>query len=273
MTSQSARSASANVARRIRSWFIARRSAVRSAAATGVAGHALARILRAAALAVATAALAGCAATPSKVDPLEPMNRTLYEVHDVVDTNVVKPIAQVYVAVIPQFVRTGIANVFNNIEDVFSAVNGLLQGKLDKAGNDMGRVLTNTLFGVGGIFDVASEAGIERGNEDFGQTFGYWGFPQGPYLFIPLFGPTTVRDGTGVLVRIAVGPVGFLPDVPVRNSLYGVGYVDLRAQALGTGDLVDTAALDRYLFIRNAYLQRRRYLLNDGKPPPDTEDE
>jgi phospholipid-binding lipoprotein MlaA len=223
---------------------------------------------------VAVAALvAGCAAAPSKVDPLEPMNRALYSIHDVVDTNVVKPIAQAYVDVIPQFARTGVANVFNNIDDLFSAVNGLLQGKLDKAGNDLGRVMTNTLFGVGGLFDVASEAGIERGNEDFGQTFGAWGLPQGPYLFVPLFGPTTVRDGSGVLVRIAVGPVGFLPDVPVRNSLYGLGYVDLRAQALDAGELVDTAALDRYLFIRNAYLQRRRYLVNDGKSPPDLEDE
>jgi phospholipid-binding lipoprotein MlaA len=223
---------------------------------------------------VAVAALvAGCAAAPSKVDPLEPMNRALYSVHDVVDTNVVKPIAQAYVDVIPQLARTGVANVFNNIDDLFSAVNGLLQGKPDKAGNDLGRVMLNSLFGVGGLFDLASMIGIERGNEDFGQTFGVWGLPQGPYLFVPLFGPTTVRDGSGVLVRIAVGPVGFLPDASVRNSLYGLGYVDLRAQALGAGELVDTAALDRYLFIRNAYLQRRRYLVNDGKPPPDLEDE
>ena len=115
------------------------------------------------------------------------------------------------------------SNVFNNIDDLFSAVNGLLQGKLDKFGDDLGRVMLNTGFGLGGIFDLASMVGIERGNEDFGQTFGVWGFPQGPYLFVPLFGPTTVRDGTGVLVRIAVGPVGYIPDVPVRNSLYGVG--------------------------------------------------
>jgi phospholipid-binding lipoprotein MlaA len=223
---------------------------------------------------VAVAALvAGCAAAPSKVDPLEPMNRALYSVHDVVDTNVVKPIAQAYVDVIPQLARTGVANVFNNIDDLFSAMNGLLQGKPDKAGNDLGRVMLNSLFGVGGLFDLASMIGIERGNEDFGQTFGVWGLPQGPYLFVPLFGPTTVRDGSGVLLRIAVGPVGFLPDVPVRNSLYGLGYVDLRAQALAAGELVDTAALDRYLFIRNSYLQRRRYLVNDGKPPPDLEDE
>ncbi len=253
---------------------ISRRTGFRERISGAGAVHcATARLQHAFGALVVVSALSGCAATPSKVDPLEPMNRALYEVHDVVDTNIVKPVAQVYVAVVPQFVRTGIANVFNNIDDVFSAVNGLLQGKLDKAGNDLGRVLTNTLFGLGGLIDVASDAGIERGNEDFGQTFAFWGLPAGPYLFVPLFGPTTVRDGTGVLVRIAVGPVGFLPDVAVRNSLYGVGYVDIRAQLLGTGELVDTAALDRYLFIRNAYLQRRRYLLYDGKPPPEPEDE
>jgi phospholipid-binding lipoprotein MlaA len=221
----------------------------------------------------AAALVAGCASTPSNVDPLEPMNRALYHVHDVLDTNIVKPVAEGYVSVVPQFMRTGFANVFNNIDDLFSAVNGLLQGKPDKAGNDLGRVMINTMFGLGGLIDVAADLDIERGNEDFGQTFAVWGFPAGPYLFIPLFGPTTVRDGTGVIVRIALGPVGYVPNVPVRNSIYGVGYVDLRSQALESGSLVETAALDRYIFIRNAYLQRRRYLIYDGKPPPEPEDD
>ena len=229
-------------------------------------------LLRIAAVAAVTL-VAGCASTPSNVDPLEPMNRALYGVHDVLDTNIVKPVAESYVSVVPQFMRTGFANVFNNIDDLFSAVNGLLQGKPDKAGNDLGRVMINTMFGLGGLIDVAADLDIERGNEDFGQTFAVWGFPQGPYLFIPLFGPTTVRDGTGVIVRIALGPVGYVPNVPVRNSIYGVGYVDLRSQALESGSLVDTAALDRYIFIRNAYLQRRRYLIYDGKPPPEPEDD
>jgi phospholipid-binding lipoprotein MlaA len=229
----------------------------------------LARVVAVAAVAL----VAGCASTPSNVDPLEPMNRALYGVHDVLDTNIVKPVAESYVSVVPQFMRTGFANVFNNIDDLFSAVNGLLQRKPDKAGNDLGRVMINTMFGLGGLIDVAADLNIERGNEDFGQTFAVWGFPQGPYLFIPLFGPTTVRDGTGVIVRIALGPVGYVPNVPVRNSIYGVGYVDLRSQALESGSLVDTAALDRYIFIRNAYLQRRRYLIYDGKPPPEPEDD
>ena len=229
-------------------------------------------VLSRAVLAVAVALVAGCAAAPSREDPFEPMNRALYEFHDTVDTAVVKPVAQAYIDVVPELIRTGVSNVFNNIEDLISAVNDLLQGKLDKLDNDLARVLLNTAFGVGGIFDLASMVGIERGNEDFGQTFGAWGLPQGPYLFVPFFGPTTVRDGSGTLVRIMVGPVGYIGEVPLRNSLYGLGAVDIRAQALSAGRIVDTAALDRYLFIRNAYLQRRRYLLYDGKPPPEPED-
>ena len=215
----------------------------------------------------------GCATAPSKVDPFEPMNRALYSVHEVLDNAVARPVAEGYVAVVPQFMRTAFNNVFNNIDDLFSAVNGILSGKFDKAGNDLGRVMINTLAGAGGLIDVASDAGIERGNLDFGQTFAIWGIPPGPYLFIPLFGPTTVRDGTGVLVRIAVGPVGYIPDVPLRNSIYAVGYVDLRSQTLEVSDIVKEAALDRYTFIRNAYFQRRRYLIYDGKPPPEAEDE
>ena len=222
---------------------------------------------------VAAALLAGCAATPSRVDPLEPFNRAMFEVNDVAEKVVIKPVVSAYTTVIPSPVRTAVSNVFGNIEDLFSAVNGLLQGKTDKAGNDLGRVMVNTLWGLGGLIDVATDAGIERGNEDFGQTFGFWGLGQGPYLFIPFFGPTTIRDGSGFLIRVAAGPVGFIPDVPVRNSLYGVGYVDLQAQAKEARAVVDTAALDRYRFIRNAYLQKRRYDVFDGEPPPQKEED
>ena len=222
---------------------------------------------------LAAALLAGCAATPSRVDPLEPFNRAMFEVNDVAEKVVIKPVVNVYTTVVPSPVRTAVSNVFGNIEDLFSAVNGLLQGKTDKAGNDLGRVMVNTLWGLGGLIDVATDAGIERGNEDFGQTFGAWGIGQGPYLFIPFFGPTTIRDGSGFLIRVAAGPVGFIPDVPVRNSLYGVGYVDLQAQAKEARAVVDTAALDRYRFIRNAYLQKRRYDVFDGEPPPQKEED
>jgi phospholipid-binding lipoprotein MlaA len=229
--------------------------------------------IRCAAIVFAAWLAAGCAASPSRDDPFEPMNRGLYQVHDAVDTAIMKPAIQMYIDVVPEPVRQAVSNVFNNVDDMISIVNDLLQGKLDKFGNDMGRVMLNTLWGVGGMFDLASMVGIERGNEDFGQTFAVWGFDQGPYLFVPIFGPTTFRDGAGWIARIAVGPVGYIPDVPVRNVLYGAGAVDLRAQAVGSSQLVETAALDRYLFIRNAYLQRRRYLVYDGKPPPEPESE
>ena len=228
--------------------------------------------LHAAAIGLAGALLAGCAATPSRVDPFEPMNRAMFEVHDAVDTAVMRPAIRFYVDVVPKPIRQAVSNFFNNIDDMISAANDLLQGDLDRFGNDMGRVTLNTGFGLAGLIDLASMIGIERGNQDFGLTFGKWGFGQGPYLFVPLFGPTTVRDGSGWIVRLFVGPVGFIPEVPLRNSLYGVGAVDLRAQVTEATNIVDTAALDRYIFIRNAYLQRRRYLQYDGKPPPEPEE-
>jgi phospholipid-binding lipoprotein MlaA len=221
---------------------------------------------------VVVAGLAGCAATASRVDPLEPMNRGLYQFHEAVDNAVLKPVAETYVATVPSLVRTGVFNFFQNIDDFFSAINGALQGKPDKAGNDLGRVMLNTGFGLGGIFDLASMIGIERGEEDFGQTLGVWGFPQGPYLFIPFIGPSTFRDGTGLVVRAALGPIQYIDDTAVRYSLYAIQGVDARARLLETTTLVEQAALDKYVFIRNAYLQRRRYLLYDGKPPPETEE-
>jgi phospholipid-binding lipoprotein MlaA len=227
-------------------------------------------------LAVAgTLVLSGCATTGGgrAYDPFEPVNRAMYAINEPIDKNLIKPIAQAYVDYVPTVIRTGISNYFNNIDDLFSAVNGLLQGKLDKAGNDMGRVMINTFPGILGLIDVASDLGIPRGNEDFGQTFGYWGIPQGPYLFVPLFGPTTVRDGTGFVLRVLWSPTTEIPDVAVRNVIYGLGGLDLRAQALGATSLIDEASLDPYTFVRRAYLQRREYMVYDGSPPPPKDDE
>lgn len=224
------------------------------------------------ALAAAALLLGGCSAAPTRPeDPLEPMNRVLYRVHDGVDKVILTPVNTVYTTIVPRFVRTGVSNFYNNFEDLFSAVNDLLQAKPQKAGDDLGRVLTNTMFGFG-LFDVASDAGIERGNEDFGQTLAVWGIGNGPYLFIPVWGPTTVRDGFGSVVTAYAHPISWLEDVPLRNSLYGLRVVDLRYQAGDALSVVETAALDRYSFIRNAYFQRRRYLIYDGKVPPDAED-
>jgi len=229
-------------------------------------------LAHAAAVALAASLVAGCAATPSRVDPFEPMNRAFFEIHDAVDIAVMRPAIQFYIDVVPQPIRQAVSNFFNNIDDLISAMNDLLQGDLDRFGNDMGRVIFNTAWGFGGFIDWASMVGIERGNQDFGLTLGKWGFDQGPYLFVPLLGPTSVRDGAGWITRLYVGPTGYINDIPLRNTIYAVGAVDLRAQYTEATRLVDTAALDRYVFIRNAYLQRRRYLLYDGKPPPEPEE-
>ena len=217
--------------------------------------------------------LAGCAAAPSRDDPFEPMNRASYAVHEVVDGYVVKPIAQAYVDYTPRLVQKGVSNFFGNIDDFFSFINAMLQNKPDKAGHNLGRVITNTGFGLVGLIDIASDAGIPKGDEDFGQTFGYWGIPQGPYLFIPVLGPTTVRDGTGLVIRAFASPIGYIPDVPTRNILWSIGFIDVRASVLQAESLVNQASLDRYTFIRRAYLQRRRYLVYDGAPPPLKEDD
>jgi phospholipid-binding lipoprotein MlaA len=217
--------------------------------------------------------LSACASAPGRADdPFEPFNRAMYAVNKPLDDHVMRPIAQAYVDYVPKLVRQGVSNVFGNIDDFFSGINGLLQGKTDKAGNDFGRVIVN-FWGVFGLVDIATDLGIPKGNEDFGQTFGYWGIPQGPYLFVPLWGPTTVRDGTGTLIRVWYGPVGYLPYVPVRNIIYGIGAIDLRAQALGTTSLIDQASLDPYTFVRRAYLQKRLYDVYDGNPPAEKEDE
>ena len=227
------------------------------------------------AIGAGVALLGGCATIgpTSPADPFEPWNRAMYDVHQVVDGKVVKPVAQAYVDYTPKPIQQTIRNFFGNIEDVFSALTALMSGKLDRAGNDMGRVIINTLFGIGGLIDVASDGGIPKGDWDFGLAFGTWGFQQGPYLFVPLIGPTTVRDGTGLAIRIYFGPVGYLPDVPTRNVLYGIGLLDARAEALSTESVIDQAALDRYTFIRRAYLQRRQYLLYEGKVPPEKEEQ
>jgi phospholipid-binding lipoprotein MlaA len=225
---------------------------------------------------VSVAFVTGCATTsgpPSPADPFEPWNRGMYEVHQVVDGNVVKPIAQAYVDYTPKPIQQTISNFFGNIEDLIGAVTGLASGQFDLAGHNLGRVIINTLFGIGGLIDVASDGNIPKGHWDFGLMFGSWGFPQGPYLFVPLIGPTTVRDGTGLIARGYASPILYLPDVALRNSLWGVGYLDLRAEALQAESVVDQAALDRYTFIRRSYLQRRQYLLYGGNVPPDKRDE
>jgi phospholipid-binding lipoprotein MlaA len=214
---------------------------------------------------------AGCGSAPTRYDPLEPVNRAVFKFNDKADQFVLKPVAQAYKTVAPVPVRKGISNFFGNIADLLTGVNNMLQGKPAQAGDDFGRVMLNSSFGLGGLIDIASEVGIDKHDEDLGQTFGVWGMGPGPYLVLPLLGPSSVRDGMGTLVQGYADPVTNIHDVGWRNSLWGLRFVDARAQYLGTEGLLEEAALDKYTFVRRAYLQRRRNLVYDGKPPPENE--
>ena len=215
--------------------------------------------------------LTGCASTASNPkDPYEGFNRAMFSVNEGIDI-VAKPLAQGYDAAAPLPVKAGIGNFFGNIYDVWTAVNNLLQGKGGDAVSDLGRVLINTTVGIGGVFDVASEMGLEKHAEDFGQTMAVWGVPEGEYLYWPLIGPRTTRDSFGWLVDTAADPVWRVDDVALRNSLVGVHFIDLRASLLPTDKVVEQAAFDKYSYIRDAYLQSRRSAVRDGNPEKEGE--
>ena len=216
------------------------------------------------AAAVGVLALAqGCASGPdaNRADPLEPFNRTIFSFNDKVDQAVIKPVATAYREVTPKLVRTGVTNFFGNIADVWSTVNNVLQAKPREAGESLFRVTTNTLFGVAGIFDVASDLKIPKHSEDFGQTLGHWGVPAGPYLVLPVLGPSTFRDTAGTVVDFNGNVLTRGESVAFRNTATSIGIVNGRANLLDAGDLLDQASLDKYSFARDVYLQRRRSLV------------
>ena len=222
--------------------------------------------------------LGGCASTNhprNASDPLEPINRAIYTVNDGLDRAIMKPVATAYKAVLPQFVRTGVTNFFNNLYDILTALNNLLQGKVADAASDVGRIAINTTVGILGLVDVGTEIGLEKHREDFGQTLGRWGLGSGAYLQIPFFGPSSIRDAVGQYVDFKIDPVRWIwrNNIPVRNSLWGLYYINLRANLLDSTKILDEAALDPYEFQRDAYLQRRRNLVYDGNPPPEKIDE
>lgn len=224
------------------------------------------RVLGVALTAAFIGGLTGCASTANNPkDPYEGFNRAMFSVNEGIDV-VAKPIAQGYDAAAPLPVKAGIGNFFGNIYDVWTAVNNLLQGKGGDAMSDLGRVLINTTVGIGGVFDVASEMGLEKHAEDFGQTLAVWGVPEGDYLYWPLIGPRTTRDTFGWMVDAAADPVWRVDDVALRNSLVGVRFIDLRASLLPTDKVVEQAAFDKYNYIRDAYLQNRRSAVRDGNP-------
>ena len=227
---------------------------------------------------VAVVVMSGCATVPADSgtdsrDPIESFNRQVFEFNDVVDRAVLKPVAQAYEYVLPEPVRDCVSNIFSNFREPSNAVNNLLQGKPIDAVSDTCRFVVNSTIGLLGCFDPARQMGLEKHNEDFGQTLGRWGIGSGPYLVIPILGPSTVRDAIGIYGAEPYLDINFYIDnVRVRNWILGTRVVNLRAELLQTDDLISGAALDKYRFIRDGYLQRRRNLVYDGTPPPAAED-
>ena len=221
-------------------------------------------------LVAGTIASAGPAlAEETEHDPLEGFNRAMFAVNEGLDTALVKPIAQAYDFAVPLPAKAGVGSFFGNIADLRNVLNNALQGKVADAGNDLGRLLINSTVGIFGLFDVASELGLEKHDEDFGQTLAVWGWAESDFLFWPILGPRTVRDTGGWVVDSYTDPTWYTlnKSVAARNSLVALRFVDVRASLLPSDKVVEEAALDKYAYVRDAYLQRRRNLIFDGRPP------
>lgn len=215
---------------------------------------------------LAGVALVPLAAQAADEDPWEGVNRVIFRVNDTLDTYALKPLAQGYQFITPQFIEDGVHNFFANIGDVRNFANDVLQAKPHAAGVDTARLLLNTTLGVGGLFDVGTRMGLQRNDEDFGQTLGYWGVPTGPYVMLPLLGPSTVRDGLALVPDTYDAPWPYMNDIAWRNSLVALNIVDTRAGLLSAEKLING---DKYTFIRNAYLQNREFKVKDGKVKDD----
>jgi len=238
----------------------------------------LSRAVAAVLVVLALAALTGCAtvatspnATPGqRLDPWENWNRKVFAFNERLDEKLLKPVATAYNNVVPSLVRTGVGNFFGNFSDAWSAVNNLLQGKLESAFRDVFRVGTNTFFGLGGVLDVASDLGLDRSNEDLGQTFGRWGMAPGAYIVWPVLGPSTVRESIALpFDRWLSSPAIVTSGSLAQASVTSLQLVNTRASLLGASRLIDDIALDKYTFLRDAYLQRRRSLIYDGNEPEE----
>ena len=214
----------------------------------------------------ASVAMAPLAAQAAEEDPWEGVNRVIFRFNDTVDTYALKPIAQGYQFVTPQFVEDGVHNFFNNIGDVGNFANNVLQAKPAAAGVDTARLIFNTTFGLLGFIDVGTRMGLQRSDEDFGQTLGYWGVGSGPFVMLPLFGPSTVRDAIAKYPDTYTSPYRYIDHVPTRNTALGVNLVDTRASLLSAERLING---DKYIFIRNAYLQNREFKVKDGQVTDD----
>lgn len=215
----------------------------------------------------------GCASTPAPGsgaqanDPIEAFNRSVFAFNETLDENVLKPVATGYKAVLPSVARTGVTNFYNNFEDAWSAVNSLLQLKLEAAATSTMRVVMNSTLGIGGLFDWATELRVPRHNEDFGQTLGHWGVGEGPYVVWPLLGPSTARDSVALPLDLAAGPNLFVDSTAWSIGLPVLNVINTRANLLDTTALLDDIVLDKYIFVRDGFLQRRRNQVYDGSPP------
>ena len=219
-------------------------------------------------------ACTGAAQAQSANDPLEGWNRAVFSFNEGLDAAVLKPVATGYKNAVPELVRSGVSNFFGNIGDAWSAINQLLQAKPIASAQMTMRVATNTLFGIGGLFDVASDLGIERQPEDFGQTLGRWGLGAGPYIVWPLLGPSSLRDTAGLPLDLSWRASALTNDTAAKVGLTTLQLIDVRANLLGASRIVDDIALDKYVFIRDGYLTRRRSQVYDGDPPdlPEADD-
>lgn len=204
-------------------------------------------------------------------DPWEPFNRAMFSFNQELDAGLLHPLASAYVGLVPQLVRLGVTNFFNNVEDLWSAVNNLLQGKVEQSIAMSFRFVWNSVYGVAGILDLATELGIERTPEDFGQTLGVWGVQPGNFLMLPFFGPSTVRDAAALPLDIAATPSFAISDASFRPLVTFIQVLDSRSQLLDATKLLDAIAIDKYSFVRDAFLARRLRLVYDGDPPEEVE--
>ncbi|QPK63458.1 VacJ family lipoprotein [Methylomonas sp. LL1] len=214
----------------------------------------------------ATSGAGFSAVSASPVDPYEGFNRSMYGFNMGLDKYLLKPVADSYKFITPNFMQSGVTNFFNNLKGINVVLNDILQGKFEQSASDLGRFTTNSTIGLFGLFDVASELGLQQNVEDFGQTLAVWGVGQGAYLVLPILGPTTVRDGGGVILDKAANPGTYVPGTGVLEGISD------RANAEGALNFIDEAALDPYVFTRESFLQYRNNLINDGKADADSFD-
>lgn len=219
--------------------------------------------------------LGGCATTgDNSADPWEKYNRKVFAFNDALDRSVIKPVAKGYQAVTPDIVEQGVSNFFSNLGDVGNSVNNLLQGEVVGSGSDLLRVVINSTVGLVGLVDVATHAGLQKHQEDFGQTFAVWGVDSGPYVVLPFFGPRTVRDSFGLGFDYTVSPITYVEEARVRNQLTGLNLINTRSDLLKAESVIGNDFYDRYATLRNAYLQHRNVLVHNGNPPrPDLDED